>query len=62
MGKHIWENSFWGGSPYEDVSDLTVAIGDTYGDDAGFQELELMMGVLDMDFNKVAQPGGQISN
>ena len=41
---------------------LTVAIGDTYGDDAGFQELELMMGVLDMDFNKVAQPGGQISN
>ena len=47
---------------FTDVTSVTVAIGDTYGDDAGFQELELMMGVLDMDFNKVAQPGGQISN
>ena len=62
MGELSQKTFFLGGSPYEDVSDLTVAIGDTYGDDAGFQELELMMGVLDMDFNKVAQPGGQISN
>ena len=33
MGELSQKTFFWGGSPYEDVSDLTVAIGDTYGDD-----------------------------
>ena len=39
--------------PYEDITDVTVAIGDTFGDDVRGN---------DMDFDKVAQPGGQISN
>ena len=42
----------------EDFTDVTLAIGDTNG----VMKLEVMMGVLDMDFDKVSQPGGQISN
>ena len=35
--------------PYEDFSYVTVTIGDTYGDDVRGR-----MGVLDMNFDKVA--------
>ena len=40
----------WVKIPNEDFTDVTVAIGDTYG----VMKLEVMMGVLDMNFDKVA--------